>query len=67
MTALGELGLTCIVKVDGEREHKQWTVVVSGAPLAESLVRIDGDGLEYCLAKALEKLRVIRPATPAFD
>jgi hypothetical protein len=64
MTALGELGLACIVKVDGERRHGQWTVVISGAPLAESFVRIDGNGLEYCLTKAL---RDILPATPAFD
>jgi hypothetical protein len=65
--SLGDLGLVCLVKIDGEREHKQWTVVISGEPLVDSFVRIDGNSLEYCLTKALARLREILPTVPGFD
>jgi hypothetical protein len=67
MASLGDLGLVCLVKIDGERDHHQWTVVISGEPLAERFIRIDGHSLEYCLTKSLSSLREILPTIPPFD
>ncbi|MEU6023643.1 hypothetical protein [Micromonospora sp. NPDC047134] len=36
---LGKMGLVGLVKIDGEREHKPWTVVISGQ---RSMVRRSG-------------------------
>lgn len=49
MAHLGELGMIGIVKIDGEREHKPWTVVISGQRLGEASIRCDGNSLDYCL------------------
>ncbi len=67
MASLGDLGLVCLVKIDGERDHHQWTVVISGELLAERFVRVDGHSLEYCLAESLSSLRELLPTIPAFD
>jgi hypothetical protein len=67
LEALGERGLVSLVKFDGERQHKRWTVVISGQPLADSSVRVDGNTLGYCLDHALATVRAKLPTIPAFD
>lgn len=54
---LGELGLVGIVKIDGERERKPWTVVISGQRLGGVSIRCDGNSLDYCLRVAVAALR----------
>ncbi|MGC4805596.1 hypothetical protein [Micromonospora sp. DT233] len=54
---LGEMGLVGLVKIDGEREHKPWTVVITGQRLGESFIRFDGNSLDYCLRHAVAALR----------
>lgn len=66
LEALGDLGLVGLVKFDGERQHKRWTVVITGQPLAESLVRVDGNTLDYCLDVALAAARAKLPSIPDF-
>ncbi|MEU1687083.1 hypothetical protein [Micromonospora sp. NPDC005707] len=53
----GDHGLVAIVKMDGERERGRWTVLVSGNPLGEELVRWDGDDLDAGLSRVMAKLR----------
>ncbi|MER5332209.1 hypothetical protein [Micromonospora sp. NPDC002717] len=53
----GDHGLIAIVKMDGERERGRWTVLVSGKPLGEELVRWDGDDLDAGLSRVMAKLR----------
>ncbi|WP_233219695.1 hypothetical protein [Micromonospora sp. RP3T] len=50
---LGEMGL---VKIDGERERKPWTVVISGQRLDGAAIRVDGHSLDYCLKHAVAAL-----------
>ncbi|MFC0504325.1 hypothetical protein [Micromonospora costi] len=54
---LGDLGLVGLVKIDGEREHKPWTVVISGQCLNGAAIRCDGNTLDYCLRHAVAALR----------
>ena len=59
LSYLGELGLTCIVKVDGERQLAglgPWTVVISGSAFGGVLVRREGRDLSTCLGDALADL-----------
>ncbi|GAA1788267.1 hypothetical protein GCM10009682_07990 [Luedemannella flava] len=67
LAALGDLGLVSLVKFDGEREHKRWTVVITGRPLADGGVRVDGNTLDYCLDRALAAARTKLPTIPQFD
>ncbi|MCG5465555.1 hypothetical protein MED01_003839 [Micromonospora sp. MED01] len=53
---LGEMGLVGLVKIDGERERKPWTVVISGQRLDGAVIRVDGHSLEYCLRHAVASL-----------
>ncbi|MGC4771631.1 hypothetical protein ACLQ25_22025 [Micromonospora sp. DT44] len=53
---LGEMGLVALVKIDGERERKPWTVVISGQRLDGASIRVDGNGLDYCLKHAVAAL-----------
>ncbi|MEU7843466.1 hypothetical protein AB0B39_21215 [Micromonospora sp. NPDC049114] len=55
---LGEMGLVGLVKIDGERERKPWTVVISGERLAGAAIRVDGHSLEYCLRHVVAALHV---------
>ncbi|NJP31322.1 hypothetical protein [Micromonospora thermarum] len=57
LARLGELGLVGIVKIDGERDHKPWTVVISGQRLAGAPIRCDGSSLDYCMRSAAAALR----------
>ena len=50
---LGEMGLVGLVKIDGERERKPWTVVITGQRLQDAPIRVDGNSLEYCLRHAV--------------
>jgi hypothetical protein len=53
---LGKLGLTCIVKVVGERllaGGPPRTIVISGGPLAEWPIRREGRELQSCFGEAL--------------
>ncbi|WP_345624989.1 hypothetical protein [Rugosimonospora acidiphila] len=50
------------MKVDGEREHLPWTVVISGRALGEGAIRFDGPSLDYCVAHSLAELRRRMPA-----
>ncbi|GIJ12350.1 hypothetical protein ACFFMR_22075 [Micromonospora andamanensis] len=54
---LGDLGLIGLVKIDGEREHKPWTVVISGQRLGVAAIRVDGNSLDYCLGHVVAALR----------
>lgn len=54
---LGEMGLVGLVKIDGERERKPWTVVISGQRLGGASIRVDGSSLEYCLRRVVAALR----------
>ncbi|MBB5825070.1 hypothetical protein [Micromonospora carbonacea] len=54
---LGEMGLVGIVKIDGEREHRPWTVVISGGRLDGASIKVDGNSLDYCLRHAITALR----------
>ncbi|MEU1889122.1 hypothetical protein ABZ491_27005 [Micromonospora rifamycinica] len=54
---LGEMGLVGLVKIDGEREHKPWTVVIAGERLDGASIRVDGNSLDYCLRHAIAALR----------
>ncbi|NHO82257.1 hypothetical protein HA073_14595 [Micromonospora sp. CMU55-4] len=54
---LGEMGLVGLVKIDGERERKPWTVVISGQRLDGASIRVDGHSLDYCLKHAVAALR----------
>ncbi|MDW5322873.1 hypothetical protein [Plantactinospora sp. KLBMP9567] len=56
LTRLGELGLVGIVKIDGEREHKPWTVVISGQRLDGASIRCDGNSLDHCLRHVVARL-----------
>ncbi|TDC42794.1 hypothetical protein [Micromonospora sp. KC213] len=56
LARLGELGLVGIVKIDGERDHKPWTVVISGQRLGGASIRCDGNSLDYCLRSAVAAL-----------
>jgi hypothetical protein len=67
MERLGDAGLVFLVKMDGEREHKRWTVVVTGKPLTERPIRVDGNTLQYCLKHALQALRAAIPTLPDLD
>ncbi|MEV4519830.1 hypothetical protein AB0J77_06325 [Micromonospora tulbaghiae] len=53
---LGEMGLVGLVKIDGERERKPWTVVIAGQRLAGASIRVDGNSLDYCLKHAVAAL-----------
>ncbi|RKN34774.1 hypothetical protein D7044_08200 [Micromonospora musae] len=53
---LGEMGLVGLVKIDGERERKPWTVVISGQRLDGAAIRVDGHSLDYCLRHAVAAL-----------
>ncbi|SCG45769.1 hypothetical protein [Micromonospora humi] len=53
---LGEMGLVAMVKIDGERERKPWTVVVSGQRLPGQAIRVDGHSLEDCLRRLVATL-----------
>ncbi|WP_319462455.1 hypothetical protein [Micromonospora sp. RTP1Z1] len=64
---LGEMGLIGLVKVDGEREHKPWTVVISGQRLDGASIRLDGNSLDYCLRHAVAALRERFPGELALD
>ncbi|MEO3769506.1 hypothetical protein [Micromonospora sp. B9E7] len=54
---LGEMGLVGLVKIDGERERKPWTVVISGQRLNGAAIRVDGNSLDYCLRHTIAALR----------
>ncbi|RAN93850.1 hypothetical protein GAR05_05150 [Micromonospora saelicesensis] len=54
---LGETGLVGLVKIDGERERKPWTVAISGQRLDGAAIRVDGHSLDYCLRHAIATLR----------
>jgi len=56
LARLGELGMVGIVKIDGERKHKPWTVVISGPQLGGGSIRCDGNSLDYCLRNAVAVL-----------
>ncbi|MGK5672741.1 hypothetical protein ACSNOB_07850 [Micromonospora sp. URMC 106] len=64
---LGDLGLVGLVKIDGEREHKPWTVVISGQRLDGAAIRCDGNTLDYCLRHAVAALRERLPDELALD
>ncbi|MFI6228518.1 hypothetical protein ACIBCR_14545 [Micromonospora echinospora] len=64
---LGDLGLVGIVKIDGEREHKPWTVVISGQRLGGASIRCDGNSLNDCLRSAVAVLRERYPDELALD
>ncbi|WP_412540016.1 hypothetical protein R8Z50_29965 [Longispora sp. K20-0274] len=62
MEHLGRLGVTFIVKFDGERllaGGGPWTVLASGGPLAvaDGPVRCDGRDLERCLSTVVAGIR----------
>ena len=60
MERIGDLGVTVIIKVDGERapEEGRWTFVASGGPFAEEgPIRIDGPSLDECLSKGLSLIK----------
>lgn len=61
MEYLGDRGLVCLVKMDGERQHKRWTVVITGKEIAEHPVRVDGNSLDYCFDSALKVLCRLMP------
>ncbi|RKN56108.1 hypothetical protein D7193_16320 [Micromonospora costi] len=61
---LGNHDLLAIVKSGGERERRRWTVLVSGTPLGEELVRWDGDDLDAGLARVTDTLRERIPGHP---
>ena len=65
MAHLGEQGLTCLVKIDGERRQNgaaPWTLVISGGPL-DGHVRREGKDLERIMGEALAELeRLTRPS-----
>ncbi|MDG4796086.1 hypothetical protein [Micromonospora sp. WMMD1082] len=50
-------GLIAIVTTNGERERGRWTVLVSGEPLGEELVRWDGDDLDAGRSRVMARLR----------
>ncbi|MEV0881686.1 hypothetical protein AB0I85_28090 [Micromonospora echinofusca] len=52
-----KIKLVGLVKIDGEREHKPWTVVISGQRLDGALIRLDGNSLDHCLRHAVAALR----------
>ncbi|WP_232521480.1 hypothetical protein [Micromonospora phaseoli] len=54
---LGEMGPVGLVKIDGDREHKPWTMVISGERLDGASIRVDGNSLDYCLRHAIAVLR----------
>ncbi|MFC4148064.1 hypothetical protein ACFO0M_17560 [Micromonospora mangrovi] len=54
---LGEMGLVGLVKIDRERKHKPWTVVITGQRLNAAAIRVDGNSLDYCLRYAVAALR----------
>ncbi|WP_422751634.1 hypothetical protein [Micromonospora sp. WMMD1219] len=56
LARLGEMGLVGLVKIDGERERKPWTVVISGQRLGGASIRVDGHSLDYCLKYAVAAL-----------
>ncbi|MET8040239.1 hypothetical protein ABZU25_05145 [Micromonospora sp. NPDC005215] len=64
---LGDMGLIGLVKVDGEREHKPWTVVISGQRFDGASIRVDGNSLEYCLSHAVDALGQRFPGELALD
>ncbi|MGC5033631.1 hypothetical protein [Micromonospora sp. DT229] len=51
----GDRDLVAIVQLDGDRER--WTVLVSGKPLGENLVRWEGDDLDAGLSRVRATLR----------
>ncbi|WP_307813063.1 hypothetical protein [Micromonospora coerulea] len=57
LVQLGDRGLVAIVKMDGERQHGRWTVLVSGKPLGGEHVRWDGDDLAAGLSRVMAKLQ----------
>jgi hypothetical protein len=65
MGRLGDLGYVCLVKVDGEREHHVWTVLISGGALASAYVRSEGHSVDYCMTDTLAKLRIQVPDLPS--
>ncbi len=54
---LGDRGMVATVKMDGERERRRWTVLVSGKPLGGELVRWDGDDLDAGLSQVVAALK----------
>ncbi|MEV6553724.1 hypothetical protein AB0M57_34235 [Streptomyces sp. NPDC051597] len=52
MEWLGEQGIHALLKVDPERERRQWTFAATGGPLSDP-VRIDGSSVNDCIGKAL--------------
>lgn len=54
---LGEMGLVGLVKIDGERNHKPWTVEITGERFDGEPIRVDGNSLEYCLRHVVAALR----------
>ena len=67
LARLGEMGLIGLVKVDGEREHKPWTVVITGERFDGTSIRVDGNSLEYCLRHAVAAVRERFPGELALD
>ncbi|MEU4472923.1 hypothetical protein [Micromonospora sp. NPDC023888] len=61
------MGLVGLVKIDGEREHKPWTVVISGQRLDGASIRLDGNSLDYCLHHAVAALRPHFPGELPLD
>jgi len=53
----GDHGLVAIVKMDGERERRRWTVRVWGEPLGGELVEWGGDDLDAGLSRVMAMLR----------
>ena len=57
---LAEAGITAMLKIDHERlaEHgRSWTVLLSGPPLGDALVRAEESSLDRCLQVSLTRLR----------
>ncbi|MEV6694961.1 hypothetical protein AB0M35_26140 [Micromonospora sp. NPDC051196] len=53
----GDRDLLAVVRMDGDRERERWTVLVSGKPLGEKLVRWEGDDLDAGLSRVMAMLR----------
>jgi hypothetical protein len=52
---IADQGSVTMVKTDGERERKKFTVLVTGGPFATDPFRTDGEDLAALLDQAIER------------
>jgi hypothetical protein len=57
LEAIGRDGANALVKFDGQRQDKNFTVVLTGPRFGESFFRCDGDDLLALLRDAIEDYR----------